>query len=90
MNKIRMACIEIAYDNGMINRYNTEVEVVEDMLQRVLNYFSMEAIDMVEQELLSMSEEQFMNVCVGSADEMVISELANSLLDVAFERMENE
>lgn len=35
MNKIRMACIEIAYDNGMVNRYNTEAEVVEDMLQGV-------------------------------------------------------
>jgi len=73
------ACKEIAYDNGMINRYATEAIAVAEMLDRIKG-FSIKDISFVEKELSRLSEEHFQSAIEG----LGISYLANDLLNAAF------
>jgi hypothetical protein len=77
------ACKEIAYDNGMINRYTTEDVAVAEMLDRIKG-FTLKDILSVEEELSRLSEEHFQLAIEG----LGVSYLANDLLNAAFEGIE--
>jgi hypothetical protein len=77
------ACKEIAYDNGMINRYATEDVAVAEMLDRIKGFTPKDILS-VEEELSRLSEEHFQLAIEG----LGVSYLANDLLNAAFEGIE--
>lgn len=86
LSYIEKACLEIAYDNGMVNRHHTESEVLEDMMGRINRKFSFQQIREVEEELSALDHYDFLLVVLGDLDKTVeVSPLIYDLLNIAFE-----
>lgn len=79
---------EIAYDNGMINRYNTEDNVIFEMFKNVDKYPDKTWKD-VDEFLGTMNQEDLENSCCGGEENRdltsSIARLTNDFLNVAFD-----
>ncbi len=81
---IEHACVEIAYDNGMVNRFTTESSVLEMMLDSIRARFTTEEIELVELELSNLSDKEFKEACTGYVETFSLTPLTDKLLNVAF------
>ena len=67
---IKAAALAIAYDNGMINRFQTETEFLEDV-DEVIGADGVDLADLIKIDayLLSLSEKQMDDLCCGGEGE---------------------
>lgn len=85
---LKAAFVHIAYDNGMVDRAQPEPTVLNDMLQRVRLSFSSQQVEQVNAELAALTSEVLEQVCtedLAALDPKPISDLADRLLNVAFD-----
>lgn len=80
----------IAYDNGCVNRFNPESEVVSRAYDRVVAHY--ESIQLasdlanVDSELAKLTDDELLDVCTMPEEERAaISSIAEEILDVAFD-----
>lgn len=84
---IRAACIEIAYDNGMINRNVLEEDWLQETEELLIRKFDTATRDIAEGQLKRMDEETFSEFCTGEQDEELSAAVpqASAVLQAAFE-----
>ncbi len=80
------AGIEIAYDNGMINRFHSEMDVTHSITKFLDGYHSV-TLNMFNSELANLTKEQFMQVLTDEYEEGIISSALNKFLNDMFEAL---
>jgi hypothetical protein len=83
---IRSAALEIAYDNGMVNRFMAEDQVLRDMEILMRRDFTPEQIAAIENDLANLTDQQLVELC--TAEETVhpkVLDITNQLLNLFFE-----
>lgn len=84
---LKKACEHIAYDNGMINRFNPAADVLDEMFDRVRAEFSNEEIQTAENEMATFSEEELELACTDTENEkcpVKQGSLVDRVLNAAF------
>jgi len=81
---LRKAAEEIAYDNGMVNRFAKESDVLDGMVAAAVAAFKPEELAQVEAQLAAMTEEALVEFCTGGTEGPRTS-LADRVLDHMFE-----
>ncbi|MGI4776899.1 MAG: hypothetical protein ACRYGA_02080 [Janthinobacterium lividum] len=86
---LKRALVEIAYDNGMVNRDHIEWLVIYDMLLLVTKKYTTLQIADVNRQLAALSDERLVEVCVGGRENndppKGLDQLADDMLDWAFD-----
>ncbi len=88
---IKRALVAIAYDNGMVNREQTEWLALYDMFLAVTKKYTTLQIADVNRQLAALSDEQLDEVCCGGREgndpnpPAGIDQLADDMLNWAFE-----
>ena len=90
--KLRQAIVEIAYDNGCVNRGHTEQEVVENAFEACAASFDPSELRRVNDFLALLPKASFDRLCTGEQHDPAdppseIEELVNAVLDHAFENL---
>lgn len=80
---IEKAAKLIAYDNGMVNRANSEAQVLSEVETR-LGRFTAEELAQTAEELGKLTDEELFEVCCGEQYPN-ISDLADRVLSNVFE-----
>lgn len=81
---LRRAAAEIAYDNGMVNRFASEANVLDAMVASAVASFTPAELAEVEAQLAAMTEDALCEFCTGGTDGPRTS-LADRVLDHMFE-----
>lgn len=81
------AAKEIAFDNGMVNRFHKQATVVEGMLDAARKRYSLTQLDQCEAEMAGhIAAGNLNDVCCGGSDrETRISPLLDEMLNEMFE-----
>lgn len=86
---LQRALVEIAYDNGMVNRDHPEWSVIYDMFLLIEKKYSALQISKVDRELAALTADQLLEACTGGCGpegrDVPISTLADEMLDWAFD-----
>lgn len=87
---LQRALVEIAYDNGMVNRDHPEWSVIYDMFLLIEKKYSALQISEVDRELAALTPEQLVEACVGGIDDenprpIETDGLADEMLNWAFD-----
>jgi hypothetical protein len=87
--KLEHAIVEIAFDNGCINRFITKEQVVENAFEACVARFDPSELQRVESHLATMSPSALDTLLTGewTAPESEIEELVDAVLDHAFENL---
>lgn len=89
---LRQACVTIAYDNGMVNRFCLEDDAVDEMMVRAESTFDQHELQIVDHWLLYVPgddldmEGAWWRVCVPENDSagFPVPDTVNDILNVAF------
>lgn len=87
--KLREAVLEVAYDNGCINRHHTETEVLENAFEALACEFDPSELQRVNAYLNSITDLEFTGLVAGEQNEPTteLEELVNRVLNHAFENL---
>lgn len=83
------AALEISYDNGGINRFRTEEQMLSD-LENFLKSQDTFTLQYVEKDLISLTEEEFQTACTGEQterEELYLLKATDDLLNEIFEKV---
>lgn len=83
----QQAVIEMAYDNGVINRLETEESVVKRVMASVKTTFSAEEIERADVELTAMSKADFDEFLTGETELVEASDLLRDITAFAFDSL---
>jgi hypothetical protein len=84
---LRNAVILLAYDNGCVNRFETEESVVSKAMDALYAHWTIQELDKADQELAAFTPEQFEDVIVGEHDPSKCSKLLDDILNMAFDNL---
>ena len=85
---LEFAFLEIAYDNGCVNRYMPENKVLDKMWAAVRGQFDSKVIADVDKELSAMPRHALEELCSGEESEQPsVSQQARDILAHAFNHM---
>lgn len=82
------AAVEIAYDNGMVNRLQPEQECILNMVMDAMTKYTPEDFIVAEKFLTSLSEEQMYEICTGGwsqSDDPNFNPFIDEFLNTLFE-----
>lgn len=88
--KLRHAVVEIAYDNGCVNRATgTEAEIVENAFDALAASFDHDELERVNRFLAMLPAASFDRLCTGEymEPESDIEQLVENVLNHAFENL---
>ena len=87
--KLRHAVVEIAYDNGCVNRIHTEQEVVENAFDALAARFDHGELQRVNSFLAALPTDSFDRLCTGEymEPESDIEQLVENVLGCAFDNL---
>jgi hypothetical protein len=83
----QQAVIEMAYDNGVINRLETEESVVKRVMASVKTTFSTEEIERADIELTAMSKADFDEFLTGETELVEASDFLRDITAFAFDSL---
>lgn len=87
---LQRALVEIAYDNGMVNRDHPEWSVIYDMFLLIEKKYTPLQMAEVDRELAALTPDQLLEACVGGRGDGLTRPipddgLADEMLDWAFD-----
>lgn len=77
----------MAYDNGVINRLETEEDVVGHMIDNVKLVYNEGELEAAENFLAHLSKEDLITLCTGEAGEISCPPLVEVVLETMFKHM---
>ena len=97
MKALSRAIVEIAYDNGAVNRFQSEDVSVNNAMTALKNEFKLSQLELVNTALSLMTDEELLDICVNSQDsaEGIVArigytehyKLIDEVLNTAFENL---
>lgn len=86
---LRKAIVEIAYDNGCVNRFSTEDEVVQNACDALVVEYTLDQLKEVNDHLATLTDEDLNELCAGEHQEPVgdLAVLVDNVLNCAFDNL---
>ena len=81
------AVIDMAYDNGVINRHETEESVVRRIMTSVKLVFNADEIQQATAELAAMSKDDFDEFLTGETEMVEASDLLRDITAFVFDSL---
>ena len=84
------AIVEMLYDNGMVNRFHTEIEQVTKAAKTVTDNFTQFEIDQAEGFLSTLADDELVDFVVGAWDRCTLTDgetFADKILNEVFDNL---
>jgi hypothetical protein len=86
-DNIERAVTEMAYDNGVIHRSNTEESVKTRVMQYIQGQFSSTDLATAEAELAALTQDEFETLTCGEEGVVKVSDTTNRILNEIFDAL---